>query len=92
MRHPAQGLVLVQACATLTERAPLVVECPDDVRARTRRARRASQAQIEFLPEGMLQSAAMTPYLERWRRDEAAPGARASAPERRARCAYRAMD
>jgi hypothetical protein len=37
---------------------------------------------MEFLPEGILDSAALAPYLERWRRDdeEAARRACASAP------------
>ncbi len=58
------------------------------MRARAKRAKRAGctgcawcASQIEFLPKGILQSAAMAPYLARWRRhDEVARSACASAP------------
>jgi hypothetical protein len=41
-----------------------------------------------FLPRDILESAALAPYLERWRLDASA----AAAAPRRARCAYLALD
>ncbi len=46
------------------------------MRARVKRAGWGAPAQqIEFLPKGILESAALEPYLERWRRHDALPGA-----------------
>jgi hypothetical protein len=66
-----------------TEQAPLVIECLDDVRAR---AKRPLVPQLPLLPRVILESAALAPYLERWRLDAAAAAAT------RARCAYPALD
>ncbi len=58
---------------SVTALALLVAECLDDVRARAKRAKRASwrapAQHIEFLPKGLLESVALEQYLERWRLD-----------------------
>ncbi len=59
--------------------------CLDDVRSR---AWRPLAQQLPFLPRGILKSAALAPYLERWRLDASA----AAAAPRRARCAYPTLD
>jgi hypothetical protein len=53
-----------------------------------RRARRPLAPQLPFLPRGILESAALAPYLERWRLDASA----AAAAPRSARCAYPTLD
>jgi hypothetical protein len=53
-------------------------------------ARCAQQTRIEFLPKGILESAALAPYLECWRRDDTS--FLCAAPERCARCTYPTMD
>jgi hypothetical protein len=45
---------------------------------------------LQFLQRSILESAALAPYLERWRLDALA--AAAAAPRTRARCAYPALD
>ncbi len=67
---------------SVTEQAPFVIECLDDVRARAKRP--LAPRMLPFLPRGILESAALAPYLERWR---CAPG-----PEPSVRCAYPALD
>jgi hypothetical protein len=53
---------------SVTELAPLVAECLDDVRARAKRGGwRPLAPQNEFLPKGVLASAALAQYLERWK-------------------------
>jgi hypothetical protein len=44
---------------------------------------------LQHLPLGILESAALAPYLERWRLDAAAAVAAAAT---RARCAYPTLD
>jgi hypothetical protein len=80
---------------SVTALASLVEECLDDMCARLKRAKRAGwrapAQQIEFLPKGVLESAALEPYLKHWRRHETPPGT-CAAPEPRARFAYLTMD
>jgi hypothetical protein len=71
--------------SSVTEQAPLVIECLDDVRAR---AKRPLVPQLQLLPRGILESAALAPYLERWRLDASTAYAAAT----RARCAYPTLD
>ncbi len=63
------------------QQKPLVIECLDDVRERAQRRGRAPLAQHwkMCLPEGILASAAMQPYLRRWAAAEAADTAAAVA-------------
>jgi hypothetical protein len=68
--------------SSVTAQAPLVIKCLDDVRARARRP--LAPRMLPLLLRGILESASLAPYLERWR---CAP-----APETGARCAYPAMD
>ncbi len=84
---------------SFTEQVQLVEDCLDNLRTRAKRTKRAGCAgcagcapQIDFLPREILESAALAPFLERWRRHYAAPAACASAPEPRARCTYPTMD
>jgi hypothetical protein len=72
---------------SVTEQAPLVIECLDDVRARAKRPL-TPQMMLPFLPRGILESAALAPYLERWRLDCSTADAAAT----RARSAYPALD
>ncbi len=52
----------------VTVLAPLVEECLEEMRACTKRAGRAPLApQMELLPKGIRASAAMEPYLWRWK-------------------------
>ncbi len=67
---------------SVTELAPLVIECLDDVRARARRP--LAPRMLPLLPRRILESATLAPYLERW--------CAAPAPETGARCAYPTMD
>ncbi len=60
-----------------------VIECLDDVHARAKRP--LTPQMLQFLPRGILESAALAPYLERWRLDAAAAATRA-------RCAYPTLD
>ncbi len=55
----------------------------DDERARAKRP--LTPQMLPFLPRGILESAALAPYLERWRLDAAAAATRA-------RCAYPTLD
>jgi hypothetical protein len=55
------------------------------VRARAKRP--LTPHMLQHLPCGILESAALAPYLERWRLDAAADAAAT-----RARCAYPALD
>jgi hypothetical protein len=71
---------------SLTEQAPLVIECLDDVR--TRAKRQLTPQMLPFLPRCILESAARAPYLERWRLDASTAAAAAI----RARCAYPTFD
>ncbi len=68
---------------SVIEQAPLVIECLDNVRAR---AKRPLVPQLPLLPCGILESAALSPYLKRWRLDASSSAAAAAAT--RARCAY----
>jgi hypothetical protein len=67
---------------SVTEQAPLVIECLNDVRAR---AKHQLAPQQPLLQCGILESATLAPYLERWRLDAAAAATRA-------RCAYPTLD
>jgi hypothetical protein len=67
---------------SVTEQAQLVINCLDDVRER---ARRPLAPQLPFLPRSILASAALAPYLERWR---CAPSAETCS----AHCAYPLLD
>jgi hypothetical protein len=67
----------------VTRHAALVEECLDDARARAKRKGRALPP-LEYLPCGILESAAMEPYLKRWKRDNDLAT--------RAHCAYPLMD
>jgi hypothetical protein len=73
---------------SVTEQAPLVIECLDDVRARAKRP--LTPHMLPHLPRGILESAGLAPYLERWRLDAAADAVAATAT--RARCAYPTLD
>jgi hypothetical protein len=75
----------------VTRHAALVEECLDKARAHAKRKGRALPP-LEYLPCGILESAAMEPYLKRWKRDIAAAAAAAAAAPTRARCAYPLMD
>jgi hypothetical protein len=77
----------------VTRNAALAEECLDDARAHAKRKGR-SPPSLEYLLWGILESAAMEPYLKRWKRDtgiKAAAAAAAAAPTR-AHCAYPLMD
>jgi hypothetical protein len=88
--NPYKVLFVAHYEPSVTPATLLIIECLDDVRERAKRARYAKWSapahHIEFLPCGILESAPMAPYLERWRRDDAA------GPALRARCAYPALD
>jgi hypothetical protein len=73
---------------SVTEQAPLVIECLDDVRDR---AMRLLARQLLFLPRGILQSAELAPYLERWRLGASVQALLRLAASR-ARCAYQTLD
>ena len=75
----------------VTRHAALVEECLDEARAHAKRKGRALPP-LESLPCGILESAALEPYLKRWTRDIAAAAAAAAAAPTRARCAYTLMD
>jgi hypothetical protein len=75
----------------VTRHTALVEECLDDARARAKRKGRALPP-LEYLKCGILESAAMEPYLKRWKRDISAAAAAAAAAPTRARCAYYLMD
>ncbi len=53
---------------SVTKLELLVEECLDDVCARAKRGGwEQLEQQIEFLPKGVLESAALEPYLTRWK-------------------------
>ena len=72
---------------SVTAEAPLVIDCLDDVCACAKRP--LTPHMLQHLLRGILESAALAPYLERWRLD-AAPAVAAAAT--RARCAYPTLD
>ena len=75
---------------SVTEQAPLVIECLDDVPARAKRL--LTLHMLQHLPRCILESAALAPSLERWRLDAAAAVVVVAAGATRARCAYPTLD
>ena len=91
VRYDPEATWFTASCdEDVTRHAALAEECLDDARAHAKRKGR-SLPPLEFLPRGILESEALKPYLERWKRDdnnEAAVAAVAAAAPTRARCAY----
>ena len=90
VRYDPEATWFTASCdADVTRHAALAEECLDDARAHAKKKGRALLPPLEFLPRGILESEALKPYLERWKRDDdnEAAAAVAAAPTR-ARCAY----
>ena len=90
VRYDPEATWFTASCdADVTRHAALAEECLDDARAHAKRKHKKGRAlpPLEFLPRGILESEALKPYLERWKRDNEA----AAAAPTRARCAYPLM-
>ena len=92
VRYDPEATWFTASCdADVTRHAALAEECLDDARAHAKKHKKKGGAlpPLEYLPRGILESEALKPYLERWKRDDdnEAAAAVAAAPTR-ARCAY----
>ena len=71
VRYDPEATWFTASCdADVTRHAALAEECLDDARAHAKKKGRALLPPLEFLPRGILESEALKPYLERWKRDD----------------------